>query len=244
MTVAGYGRSGDGERGIGAPFGVPSGRKRAGDNQIDRVNIAGKTLQFDFDVGDKQDGAPNKWDRLGGPDYGLAGLAKGTIIPGFGVPPGANIPLPYVGSVDIGTAPGDSGGPYFLGGLIAGVHDGSDGEKNPVGATNGWGTISTGARVSAYYDNFIVPVTKNGRTYGAGGVDIDPADQKYDLVFDMTYQVYGRSGRAGAADKTPDNLTITALRAGDQLQIWVDNLDNPGPFDPATGKGDKLNGLY
>ncbi len=106
---------------------------------------------------------------------------------------------------------GDSGGPLFIDGRIAGVFSefGTIGNRPPDldGIRNNatFGEINWATRVSSNLNGFINP------TVNAGA---------YDLVLDMTTQVLGRS-RVG------DKVTITARRNGLNLELAVSgpNLD-------------------
>lgn len=223
ITVVGYGRSGDGEGGVAGRFGLNDLRKRQGINRLDVVT--NDLVQFDFDgslatVAHAVPGNPN--DTLGGPDYGIPGIAVGTWVPG---PPGAaNVQTVDVKPLDIGPAQGDSGAPYFLAGTIAGIHS-----QSSINART-WGNIGTGVRVSTHRGDFINPVAISGRNY-AGGVPVDPPDSAYDVVLDMSYQVYG----AGVPNET---VLIHALNVGGFLEIHV-----TGP-DAQRDTQHRYNGLY
>ena len=231
VTLAGYGLGGDGERGPApAPaFGLPPGVKRAGRNRIDLVDVDNKVIGFDFDVGDKYaPGVQNPYDSIGNvtgqPDYGLAGIAANTIVPGPGQVPGPNAPLGFVGSVDVSGATGDSGGPWFLANKqIAGV------QSSATSST--WGAYNAGSRVSAQIDDFLRPVTDLGRYYN-GATAVTPANIAYDVVLDMNYQVYGRRPDSLIGPELPDDIIITVSNVNGLLQINV------------SGPDGNLNGVY
>ena len=107
VTVVGYGKSGDGEGGSTGRFGINDQLKRQGVNRLDVVTP--NLVRFDFDgslatAPHAVPGNPN--DTLGGPDYGIPGVAVGTWVPGL--PGAANVQTVDVKPVDIGSAPGDS----------------------------------------------------------------------------------------------------------------------------------------
>jgi hypothetical protein len=219
VTVVGYGYSGDGEQG-GDPaakgrFFTELGVKRRGINQIDQLDPTDTQLRFDFDSGL----AAN--DTLGntfGPaDYGIPGIPAGTMVPGPTYP-GPNVALGSAKPVDIGTAPGDSGGPFFINGLIAAVVSRGD---TAIQADTKWGDVTVGTRVAAYR-SWIDSVA----TQGPGGTSA------YDVVLDMQYQVYGQAGTPG------ENLTITAKNEGGYLELFVTGPDAKWDTDS------RYNGLY
>jgi secreted trypsin-like serine protease len=97
FTILGYGLAGTGDRGVTKADNQPGEvKKRLGQNRFDRIEgtITGNQLGFDFDNGK--------------PENDAYGLHFGLNDTGLGI-----------NEADF--APGDSGGPSFLGNLIAGV---------------------------------------------------------------------------------------------------------------------------
>ncbi|MGC9455411.1 MAG: trypsin-like serine protease [Phycisphaerae bacterium] len=140
VELAGYGRSGTGDEGDV----LSSGTKRAGLNQIDDINT------FDGNGGDDiPDGTQLNMDF----DNGLAANDAFDFfydMPGLGL-----------GEDEVFIAPGDSGGPSFIGGQVAGVHSYGVRMSNRLGKPprnsdiNGsldasFGEFASDTRVSAY----------------------------------------------------------------------------------------------
>ncbi|HBI44952.1 MAG TPA: hypothetical protein DDY78_19170, partial [Planctomycetales bacterium] len=176
--------------------------------------IAGKTSgQNQFDQED-----PNR------PNVLLAdfdsGFAANSSFGSLGVP----------GEALIGF--GDSGGPALIqdNGLwkIAAVASNVSTSRPPTTATDyvtldnlfgnpiafpdsSFGDIAGETDVYPYKDNFIRPMIPTSANYTGGS---------YDLVLDMNYQVLGR-------DQVNDNITITASRVGDNLQLYVYDQNSP-----------------
>jgi hypothetical protein len=132
----GYGRSGIGNQGAI----LPAGTKRDGDNRVDAFGqalngtvyapgsvIANAHLVFDFDNGNPANDASGFF-------LGMNNLGLGTI--------------------EVSTAPGDSGGPALIGGRIAGVTSfgqGFNGFTDVLAGTNSsFGEFAVDTRVSAY----------------------------------------------------------------------------------------------
>ena len=141
-TLAGYGESGDGESGSI----LPHGTLRAGKNRFDALGeafrtfggrentLAGALLALDFDSGR------------------LANDAAGMF---------ANAPDTGAGLDEAFAAPGDSGGPTFLDGKVAGVHShitqfkGMDGKTPDIDGeffTSTFGEVMFDTRASFYAD--------------------------------------------------------------------------------------------
>src|SRR5262249_49289458 len=118
-----------------------------------------------------------------------------------------------LGAAEANPAEGDSGAPLFLNGKIAGVASYSDGGQSPpdIDSTidRGFGEFGVATRVAAFR-SFIAGVTR----------------RRYDLVLDMNYQLLGVDGKR-------ENLTIAAVRHGNNLQIVVRGASNHA-----------LNGVY
>lgn len=147
---AGYGKSGTGNQGAI----LPSGTKRAGQNRYDALAdvfvskgwfpgiTPGTQLAYDFDNGLTANDAFGLF-------FGLSDLGLGLA--------------------EVSSAPGDSGGPTFIGGLIAGVtsygfgftcFDGTP-DVNCGITDSSFGEMSVDTRVSAYagwVDSVITPV--------------------------------------------------------------------------------------
>lgn len=195
VTVVGYGGTGEGLTGAK----VYDRRKRLGVNRLeadeaDFVAIGDKTRQanifFDFDSGPAVGGdAHDSLQKLLGPDFKDHGIAGGL---GVGK------------SVDIGTAPGDSGGPFFVGPTIQAVV--SDGYRPGYTHTK-WGDVTVGTLVSRTR-SFIDEVA-----IGKGN---------YEVVLDMAYQIYGR-------DTPGEKIDITVWQDGNDLVIDVQGPDRNLP---------------
>jgi hypothetical protein len=136
IEIVGYGRSGTGSQGSI----LSSGTKRDGNNEIDAFGEAfngtvfppgtfptGSHLVFDFDNGNSSNDASGFF--LGVNGIGLS-------------------------SLEVSTAQGDSGGPAFLGNLIAGITSfglGFNGATDVLPGTNSsFGEFAVDTRVSAY----------------------------------------------------------------------------------------------
>ncbi|MHC4400564.1 MAG: trypsin-like serine protease, partial [Planctomycetota bacterium] len=176
----GYGRSGDGNTGDV----LPSGIKRDGENRYDALGGVFRApfpvtdpdiLVFDFDNGLVANDALGVW-------YGINDLG--------------------LGNMEVNTAPGDSGGPAFINGLIAGVTSGGITGLNAdilAGTNSSFGEFSIDARVSAYADWI-------DRAVQAGGPEFlvnqtIGSDQKWSVVamdkdgdFVITWTSYGQDG--------------------------------------------------
>jgi hypothetical protein len=136
LETLGYGRSGTGSQGSV----LPAGSKRDGENRIDAFGQAlngsvylpgtvtpDRHLVFDFDSGNSANDASGFF--LGIPNLGL-------------------------GSLEVSTAPGDSGGPALIDGRIAGVTSfgqGFNGFTDVLSGTNAsFGEFAVDTRVSAF----------------------------------------------------------------------------------------------
>ncbi|MBN1911068.1 MAG: trypsin-like serine protease [Pirellulales bacterium] len=130
----GYGLTGTGQNGTDES--IESGIRRGGENKFDalgsQIEISALTLAYDFDNGQVANDALGV--KFGFPDLGL-------------------------GDEEICAAPGDSGGPSFINGLIAGVTAGgysvdtggnTDIDNTPLNSS--FGEIGIDIRVSAYAD--------------------------------------------------------------------------------------------
>jgi len=139
VTLAGYGRSGTGVQGD-APIGF--GTLRSGTNSYDAVwspaDVAGAPFAYDFDDGT------------------AATDTIGTLLfsPNFGT-----------GTTEVLIAPGDSGGPTFLGGRIVGVHSfgGTFGQPFDINSLldSSFGELGGDTRVAlhaAWIDSVVGPV--------------------------------------------------------------------------------------
>jgi hypothetical protein len=146
-TLVGYGREGNGNTGN-----VPStaGQRREASNVVDgywnQSAYAGmSSLAFDFDNFGFAPARDTLGTCTGGPGFytsatpgGAASLVAQTGVAGEGM-----------------IAPGDSGGPLFLAGLIAGVHSWGGAYGVPCGdAVNNssWSDIAGDVRISDYAD--------------------------------------------------------------------------------------------
>lgn len=173
FTFVGYGRTGTGTTGDTQA----GGTKRLGQNRFEALSQvvggpANTGLAFDFDNGN----ATN--DALGA-RHSLSNLG--------------------LGAVEANTAPGDSGGPSFIGNRIAAVTSygyGYTGNPDMLPGTNSsFGEISVNTRVSSYA--WWIDYITSGR---------------HDLTIDMNTQVVGRDG---AAD------TIELRRSGTFLDVII-----------------------
>lgn len=175
FTIVGYGRTGTGV--TGAVAGT-SGTKRSGTNQVGAledlsVPVFGsyRRIRADFDNTPAINATPpTSVDRLGDG----AGL-------------GAN---------EVSSARGDSGGPWFINGLIAGVHNEGT-NANGDGIPSNFSDTFSAIRVYAFSDW----IEQN-------------LDNPYDLVLDMNTQVLGANG-------VVENVTISVNRRGNLLELWV-----------------------
>ncbi len=105
FTLAGFGQAGQGDQGAV----LPAGTRRTGENRFDALGdvfanagfnpLPGAQLAFDFDNGSAQNDAFNFFAPLLGPGLGDRGVGDNEVM----------------------AAPGDSGGPAFINGQIAGV---------------------------------------------------------------------------------------------------------------------------
>ena len=110
---------------------------------------------------------------------------------------------------------GDSGSPLFVGGKVAGLFYGS--------TSTFYGAIGTAVPPDKLRVGLVTPYIDN-----AGA---------YDLVLNMNYQIYGRSGytdpvAGGTSAALPENLTITAKNVNGMLELSV------------SGPEVSLNGVY
>jgi secreted trypsin-like serine protease len=138
-TLAGFGVSGTGTNGYAAGS-YPFGTLRSGLNRFDTVwDLAGHPFAFDFDNGT------------------VAQDAIGQLTAG----PGGYATSPFrdtgVGAMEVMVGPGDSGGPSFLGALLAGIHSfgATAGPPIDLGDTfvNGqFGELGGDTRVAFYAD--------------------------------------------------------------------------------------------
>ena len=129
--LAGYGISGTGATGSKSSL-YPFGTLRMGENKLDTVwNIAGNPFAFDFD-----DGTVRR-DTIGNLTLGLL-RDLGT------------------GDNEVMTAPGDSGGPSFIDGQIAGIHSFGATLGKPFDVDNtlnsSFGELGGDTRVAFYAD--------------------------------------------------------------------------------------------
>jgi len=188
FTKVGYGQSGQGPTGST----LPSGTKRSGQNiyeglpqELEGVlfapGAAGANTQliFDFDSGDA---ANDFFGTLGRPDLGL-------------------------GAAESNSGPGDSGGPNFIDGLIAGITSwGTTTSTDVDDQTNSsFGEISSDTRVS-FYASWIDSIISGGGGSGAIGpeflVNVTTAgDQHHSSValdadgdFAIAWTSYGNDG--------------------------------------------------
>jgi hypothetical protein len=180
FTLAGYGMTGTGNTGAT----LAAGTKRVGQNRFDAdaellshfplllnpTPPAGRALAFDFDNGSVFNDA-----------FGVV-----FFQPNLGL-----------GAAEADTAPGDSGGPSFLGGQVAGVHSFGVGFPSLPdvlpGVNSSFGEMAVDTRVSAF----------------AGWIDAT-AGGSYQLVLDMAGQP---AGNDGVAD------TIEAHRSGGSREL-------------------------
>jgi hypothetical protein len=189
---------------VGGSIAKFAGYGSTGNGTSGMVNPAGK----------KRFGS-NVLDRVTGPDFQYdfddpAGASSIMGGPGLGA------------DIEAVQVEGDSGSPVFVGDAIAGVEY----AITPYGTPQGkFGDKVWVNRSSVILSGLVTPQVDLAGTY--------------DLVLDMYQQTYGRSGPGmvakggvGPAAGAPEDITITAARAGDNLQLSV-----AGP-DPA------LNGVY
>ena len=205
VNIVGYGQTGAGLATLSDHL------KRIGQNTIDidgtpskdagGIADNNKTLSFDFDNG------------VAANDY----MGKNYALVDTGLLDASKNPI------DAMIAPGDSGGPWLVGKEIVGITR-SNGRLAKVVITDvdgvinsSFGEFASGIRVSQYKGTFIEPIVSHGANY-AGGVLKNAIDDKYNLTFDMKYQVYGQSGGV-------EDLTITLKndggKDGGRIQIWV-----------------------
>lgn len=201
FTMVGYGLTGTGAAGHNKAGGV----KRAGQNRFDSDALPWDkarpmALMYDF-------------DRLNDPGK-LADIDPIGALYGI-----ANAGL---GAAEAFHAPGDSGGPAFVGkNLIAGVMASIASPGMPPdinAATDGtFGELGFITNVSMTIgDAALQAVLSPG-----GGAT-------YDLVLDMQQQIYGRSGAlgpGGVGPPAPDTISIRAKNVGGNLELWVNGPD-------------------
>lgn len=119
-------------------------------------------------------------------------------------------PNPGLEAHESAMAHGDSGGPAFLNGKIAGISSfmlspGVSPPDSDHSFNQSFGEFWWGTRVSTF-----VPWIESLPTISGA----------FDLVLDMNQQVFGRDGLI-------EDLTITARRSGADLELWVDNPAYP-----------------
>jgi hypothetical protein len=191
FTMVGYGDTGTGATGSNQA----GGTKRAGQNRFDFAGVPwdpARTMSLTYD-----------FDRLNDPG-GLPNVDPFNVLY-----QNANAGL---GAAEAIQAPGDSGGPAFVGAnVIAGVLATRSRRGTPPdidGVENSsFGEVGTVTSVSATIGD---PALQGVLNPGGG--------KKYDLVLDMNQQVYGRSNLVGGG---ADTIEITAQNVGGFLEIYV-----------------------
>ncbi|MCI0637732.1 MAG: Ig-like domain-containing protein [Gemmataceae bacterium] len=190
FTMVGYGDSGVGATGNT----VAPGTKRAGQNRFDSNAVPWNAAWTNYLLYD--------FDRLNDPG-GLPNIDPIGMLY-------AN-PNPGLGPAEAALAPGDSGGPAFVGAnVIAGVLSGFNSPGMPPDI-NAMVDISFGE---------LGFVTNGSRTIGNPALQgvLNPANPAYHVVLDMQQQVLGASNQFGGLK---DTLTITAKSVGANLVLNV-----------------------
>ena len=177
FDIYGYGTTGTGD--VGAI--LPAGTKRTGQN---RFEVTGGSLGF----------APNMlWFDF---DNGLPANDAMDVVLGL-----ADLGL---GNNEVNTAPGDSGGPSFIGGVIAAITSG--GVSTPADVdpftNSSFGEFSFNTRVSAFADWIDEIVSAGGPEFLVNQPDpLNPSGQKWSDVsvdhdgdFVITWTSYGQDG--------------------------------------------------
>ncbi|MCI0699954.1 MAG: carboxypeptidase regulatory-like domain-containing protein, partial [Planctomycetia bacterium] len=203
FTMVGYGDTGTGANGANQV----SSLKRVGQNRFDAPASAwnpAETMNLLYDFDRAAGGGLNAIDPLG--QLGIAINAG-------------------LGAAEALMAPGDSGGPAFVGAnVIAGVLSSVDTPGMPPDI-NAVKTFSFGEL------GFITNVSMTIGNAALQGVLNPGGAAGYHLVLDMEQQVYGRSNVAGQPN-LPDQLVIHAKNVGGFLELHVNNTD-PATADPA-----------
>jgi hypothetical protein len=156
-----------------------------------------------------------------------------------GVNPQVKVTTTTRGSDEVGTAPGDSGGPVFIGNRIAGLVQGGGEYGRPFGSPP-----FTGPNPSTFGET---EVWSRVSSYAAAGAFIPTsiaATGPYNLVLDMQDQVAGAARNAAG---NWDDLTITASRGGPNngnlLLTVTDDTDHSLSGVYFNGPAANINGL-